>query len=112
MKRGKRPLPGRLRVIEGSYRADRHGMLTADDVAAQERPIKPAWMRGSESEAWDRYIEPCGWLDQFREPAAIAFCQLWVEFKTWPARFPASKHAQLRAYMSDLALLGRGRRTP
>ena len=64
---------------------------------------------GGVADAWDRYIAPAGWLDVFREAAAIAFCQLWDEFQTWPARFPASKHAQMRAYMGDLALLGPGR---
>ncbi|BCH10458.1 hypothetical protein MesoLj131c_47160 [Mesorhizobium sp. 131-3-5] len=111
MKRGKRPLPGRLRVIEGSYRADRHGLLSTDhQIAAEQRLIKPDWMRGGVADAWDRYIAPAGWLDVFREPSAIAFCELWQEFQSWPARFPASKHAQMRAYMGELALLGRSGR--
>jgi hypothetical protein len=29
---------------------------------------------------------------------------LWAEFRTSPIRFPASKHGQLRAYMSELGL--------
>lgn len=108
MKRGRRPLPGRLRLIEGTYRTDRHGPEASDH--AQEPLTKPAWLRGGISDAWDRFIAPAAWLDVFREPAALAFCELWQEFQTWPARFPAAKHAQMRAYMGDLALLGRGGR--
>ena len=54
--------------------------------------------------AWKKYIEPAGWLDASREPAAIAFCELWQEFRFAPTSFPASKHGQLRAYMSELGL--------
>ena len=39
-----------------------------------------------------------------REPAAIAFCELWQEFRKAPVSFQASKHAQMRAYMSELGL--------
>jgi hypothetical protein len=39
-----------------------------------------------------------------REPAAIAFCELWQEFRFAPTSFPASKHGQMRAYMSELGL--------
>lgn len=51
-----------------------------------------------------RYIEPAAWLDASREPAAIAFCELWQEFRFCPTGFPAAKHGQLRAYMSELGL--------
>jgi hypothetical protein len=44
------------------------------------------------------------WLDASREPAAIAFCELWQEFTFAPTAFPAAKHGQLRAYMSELGL--------
>ncbi|MBZ9909006.1 hypothetical protein LB557_23640, partial [Mesorhizobium sp. BR115XR7A] len=107
MRRGKRPLPQGLRLVEGTYRSDRHGPAESAHVAAQERLIKPDWMRGGVGAAWDRFIAPAGWLDVFREPSAIAFCELWEEFQAWPVRFPASKHGQMRGYMNDLALSGR-----
>ncbi|WP_027167304.1 hypothetical protein [Mesorhizobium sp. WSM3224] len=99
-----------MRLIEGSYRADRHGLVAADHGIAQGRLIKPAWLRGGASTAWDRFIAPAPWIDIFREPCAVAFCSLWEEFEAWPARFPASKHGQMRAYMNELALLGRSGR--
>jgi hypothetical protein len=54
--------------------------------------------------AWKRYIEPASWLDGSKEAAAIAFCELWQEFRFAPTSFPASKHGQMRAYMSELGL--------
>jgi len=68
------------------------------------KPVRPKHFRGEASAAWKRYIEPAGWLDASREPAAIAFCELWQEFRFAPTSFPASKHGQLRAYMSELGL--------
>ena len=47
-----------------------------------------------------------------REPAAIAFCELWAEFTDRPAAFPAAKHSQLRAYMSELGLTDERNRPP
>ena len=65
---------------------------------------RPRQLKGDALAAWKRYIEPAGWLDASREAAAIAFCELWAEFRFAPTSFPASKHGQMRAYMSDLGL--------
>ncbi len=54
--------------------------------------------------AWKDYIAPAGWLDGSRKAAAIAFCELFGQFMDMPRMFPASKHGQLRAYMSELGL--------
>jgi hypothetical protein len=46
----------------------------------------PAHFVGHAKEAWEKYIKPAFWLDATREPAAIAFCELWQEFRlTAPA---------------------------
>ena len=65
---------------------------------------RPTSLKGASLAAWKRFIEPASWLDGSREPAAIAFCELWKEFTFNPAGFPAAKHSQMRAYMSDLGL--------
>ena len=65
---------------------------------------KPATLRGAGAKAWKRYIAPAAWLDVTREPAAIAFCELWAEFMFNPTGFPAAKHGQMRAYMSELGI--------
>lgn len=107
---GARPKPIKLRLVDGTHNPTRHGKL-AESVEKAEAAIetfgkleKPTYLKAAAAQAWKRYIEPAGWLDASREPAAIAFCELWAEFRSSPIRFPASKHGQLRAYMSELGL--------
>lgn len=112
--RGTRPKPSRLRIVDGTHRPTRHGDLdslkrwAAAAVRSFGTPMPPKSFSGAALAAWQRYIEPAGWLDAAREPAAIAFCELWQEFHLAPNGFPAAKHGQLRAYMSDLGLSARG----
>lgn len=109
-KRGARPKPTNLRVVTGSHRGDRHGDVesarsSVDRASEAFGPLrKPAGLKGEALRAWARYIEPAFWLDAAREPAAVAFCELWQEFRGDPAGFQAAKHAQMRAYMSELGL--------
>lgn len=108
--RGAKPKSAHLRIVDGTRNVTRHG--TEDDLrkivegAAKSfgRPVKPKHLKGEAAAAWKRYIEPASWLDASREPAAIAFCELWQEFRFAPTSFPASKHGQMRAYMSELGL--------
>lgn len=108
--KGAKPKPAHLRVVDGTHRPTRHGAegeaKQAAEVALQNfgKPARPKSFRGEALAAWKKYIEPAGWLDATREPAAIAFCELWQEFRFAPTSFPASKHGQLRAYMSELGL--------
>lgn len=108
-KRGAKPKPAHLRLVDGTRNVTRHG--TEDDLrkvvetAASFAPlVRPKHLKMYAAEAWKRYIAPAGWLDGSREAAAIAFCELWQEFRLAPSSFPASKHGQLRAYMSELGL--------
>lgn len=108
--RGAKPKPAHLRVVDGTHRTTRHGdegkAKEMADTALQTfgKPARPKSFKGEALSAWKKYIEPAGWLDASREPAAIAFCELWQEFRFAPTSFPASKHGQLRAYMSELGL--------
>jgi hypothetical protein len=108
--RGAKPKPAHLRLVEGTHRTTRHGdagkAREAIDWAASSfgKLSKPKHLKGKASEAWQRYIAPASWLDASREPAAIAFCELWSEFRELPKAFVAAKHGQLRAYMSELGL--------
>lgn len=107
---GAKPKPAALRLVDGTRNATRHGSekaLREKAEAAQTAFGKlavPAGMKGEALKAWKRFIVPASWLDGSREPAAIAFCELWAEFRFSPIRFPASKHGQMRAYMSELGL--------
>jgi hypothetical protein len=108
--RGPRPKPAKLRLVDGTHNVTRHGPVdeakkAADAaVAAFGRLQRPRGLSRKAVKAWHQYIEPASWLDGSREPAAIAFCELWAEFMESPTRFPASKHGQMRAYMSELGL--------
>lgn len=107
--RGSKPKPAHLMLIDGTRNVTRHGTeedlrKAVEKVAVFGRPAKPKHLKGEAAHAWKRYIEPASWLDATREPAAIAFCELWQEFRFAPTSFPASKHGQMRAYMSELGL--------
>ena len=108
--RGAKPKPTRLRLVDGTNNATRHGSeadarrRAVEAAAAFGKPTMPGTMKGEAAKAWKRYIVPAAWLDGAREAAAIAFCELWAEFRFNPTGFPASKHGQMRAYMSELGL--------
>lgn len=109
-KRGAKPKPAHLRLIDGTRNVTRHGtekeIREAVEASVQSfgKLTRPKHLKGEGLAAWKRYIEPASWLDASREPAAIAFCELWHEFRFNPTGFPASKHGQMRAYMSELGL--------
>jgi hypothetical protein len=108
--RGAKPKAAHLRLIDGTHRNTRHGGQEAareavEDAVRKFGPLdKPKNIKGEALAAWKKYIEPASWLDGSKEPAAIAFCELWQEFRFAPTSFPASKHGQMRAYMSELGL--------
>ncbi|WP_295802154.1 hypothetical protein [uncultured Microbulbifer sp.] len=108
--RGAKPKPSALRVVDGTRRGDRHGTEKELREKAEKSKQsfgelkKPTGMKGDALKAWKSFIEPATWLDGSRLPAAIAFCELWNEFRVNPMGFPASKHGQMRAYMSELGL--------
>lgn len=108
--RGAKPKPARLRLVDGTNNVTRHGSEDQARKAADSadtlfgKPSMPAGMKGEAAKAWKKYIVPASWIDGSREAAAIAFCELWQEFRFAPTSFPASKHGQMRAYMSELGL--------
>jgi hypothetical protein len=108
--RGAKPKPARLRLVDGTHNVTRHGDAGDADRKASAaeagfgKLAKPSYLKGQAAWAWKRYIEPAGWLDVSREAAAIAFCELWQEFREAPIRFPSSKHGQMRAYLAELGL--------
>lgn len=108
--RGAKPKPAHLRLVDGTNRTARHGpeakiRKQIETALTAFGPLsKPKHLKGEAAVAWRKYIEPAAWLDGSKEPAAIAFCELWQEFRFCPTGFPAAKHGQLRAYMSELGL--------
>jgi hypothetical protein len=116
--RGAKPKAAHLRLIDGTHRKARHGAASdarqSVEAAVQKfgKLVRPKGMKGHALSAWKKYIDPADWLDGSKEPAAIAFCELWQEFRFSPTSFPASKHGQMRAYMSELGLTDERNRTP
>jgi hypothetical protein len=117
MTKGRKPKGAHLRLVTGTHRDDRHGdAATARDAAAKcvadfGPPIRPKYLKRFALEAWERYIEPASWLDASREPAAIAFCELWQEMRLAPTNFQAARHSQMRSYMAALGLTDERNRT-
>lgn len=109
---GRRPKDPNLRIVEASHNVTRHGDKSAAEEAIQKQrsafgriAMPDTWGDKPEAvKAWERYIAPAWWLDATREMTAIAFCELVHEFRTDPKAFGASRHAQMRAYMSELGL--------
>jgi len=115
--RGAKPKAAHLRLIDGTHRTARHGD-ESEAREAVERSVerfgvlsRPKHLKGPALVAWKRYIEPAFWLDASREPIAIAFCELWQEFRFAPVSFTAARHGQMRAYMSELGLTDERNRT-
>lgn len=108
--RGAKPKAAHLRLVDGTHRKNRHGDESAAKEAVEKaaasfgKLTRPKHLKSFGLEAWKKYIEPASWLDASREPSALAFCELWQEFRFAPMSFPAAKHGQLRAYMSELGL--------
>jgi phage terminase small subunit len=108
--RGAKPKSAHLRIIDSTHRTNRHGdrdeaKKVAETATQQFGALtRPKHLKREALAAWKKYIEPASWLDGSREPAAIAFCELWQEFMDGPRVFAASKHGQMRAYMSELGL--------
>lgn len=108
--RGAKPKSANLRLIDGTHRTARHGDVEVAKKAVDEairkfgKLTRPKGLRGEGLNAWKKYIEPADWLDGSKEPAAIAFCELWQEFRFAPTSFPAAKHGQMRAYLNELGL--------
>lgn len=115
---GRRSKSTALRLVDGTHRPTRHGATedaksaVADAVQAFGKLTRPRALKGEALAAWKRYIEPAAWLDASKEPAALAFCELWSQFRAAPTMFVAAKHGQLRAYMAELGLTDERNRKP
>lgn len=108
--RGAKPKPAALRLVGGTHRPHRHGdreeaARSTDAAVAAFGPLeRPKGLKGHALVCWREMIEPAAWLDGSKRLAALALCELYAEWKPAPRMFPASKHAQMRAYMAELGL--------
>ena len=108
--RGAKPKPDHLRLVDGTHRKDRHGSKKDAEarIASGAKRFstlrRPSFLKGEARKAWERYVDPCDWLDISKEPAAVMFCELWAEYREHPRGFLANKIAQMRSLMSELGL--------
>jgi hypothetical protein len=69
VKRGPKPVPAHIRLIEGTARPRRHGSEDQlreqiEASAASFGPLKmPKSFKGEAAFAWRRFIAPAAWLD-------------------------------------------------
>lgn len=96
--------PISARKIEGTYRAEIHGLENSIESGAPEKPL---WLSGAAGEEWSRVskmLENAGYLAKTDGMALSIYCELAAEFAGYPSDFPASKLSQLRMLMNDLGL--------
>lgn len=111
-RRGAKPTPPALRLIEGRMKPDKVSKSSvararAPDARARATfgPVQcPKYFGPTERKAWEAYIAPSLWLDRSREPIAIMFCQLWAQYQVDPTSFHIAKHREMRACMAELGL--------
>jgi P27 family predicted phage terminase small subunit len=80
-KRGPAAKPTALKVLEGTYREDRHG---GGMRAPNGLPLKPAWLGEIASKVWDECIGELelipGLLSPVDGPALATYCHAWQRF--------------------------------
>lgn len=79
--RGPAPTPTALKMLEGTYRDDRHGGSVCAPPGA---PLKPAWLGEIASRVWDERVEELmavpGLLSPLDGPALATYCHAWQRF--------------------------------
>jgi P27 family predicted phage terminase small subunit len=78
--RGPAAKPNALKVLEGTYREDRHG---GGVRAPDGLPIKPDWLGESAAIVWDKTIDELrdipGLISPIDGPALACYCLAWQE---------------------------------
>ena len=78
--RGPARTPNALKLIEGTYREDRHGGIHVPPGA----PAKPDWLGPIASAVWDERVEELmtipGLLSPMDGPALATYCHAWQRF--------------------------------
>ncbi len=86
MTRGRKPKPTRLKVIGGTYRADRHGNVRgAEPMPRRGRPQCPSWLSGEAKSKWRKIVpelDRLGLLTVIDGDCLAAYCEAWAEFRS------------------------------
>ncbi len=79
--RGPTPTPESIKILEGTYREDRHGGGVRVPNGA---PVKPKWLGDFASRVWDERVDELsaipGLLSPVDGPALAVYCHQWQKF--------------------------------
>lgn len=79
--RGPAATPNAIKLMEGTYREDRHGGAVH---APPGTPVKPKWLEGLASEVWDERVNELsqvpGLLSEVDAPSLALYCYYWQVF--------------------------------
>lgn len=82
MARGRPPKPVEKHVLDGTYRADRHGPLAGPAGATAPPPAKPADLAGEAAELWDHLSRLLAGVVCERDGTHLAeLCRWWAELR-------------------------------
>lgn len=102
---GRRPKPARLKLVEGTDRADR------DRGSEPEPPVgeivRPVFLKYREAELWDEWrpvLEAMGTLTVADVPPFARWCVKYAQFEDEKRTMNASELAQMRMLETDLGI--------
>ncbi len=78
---GRHRKPIEKHVLDGTYRADRHG-VKPDDSASVQSPVKPADLNGPAGQCWDRVVAVLAGIVRDRDAEQLAeLCRWWARIQ-------------------------------
>ena len=99
--------PNEVHLMNGTYRADRHGKLGGELKITEPIPNPPDWLDRDAVVEWMKVV---GILSKYNmlkatdEACLALYCSLYSQLMRLRDTFPANKMVQLRAVMNDLGL--------
>ena len=104
MRRGVKPKPGHLKLIEGTARADRQSMIEGAPVAPVARP---KFLKGRAAAIWDEMIAKQPKWTEFQLAILDSFCVLKAEHERNGKSMPTARIVEMRR-QAELLLAPRG----
>jgi hypothetical protein len=104
MKRGAKPKPEYLRVIDGTARGDRAVTLEGQAIPA---PPRPKHLKGRAAKVWDEMVARHPEFTEFQFTVLESYCQLKAEHETGAKTMPTARIVELRR-QAELLLAPRG----
>ncbi len=109
MARGPKPKSTALRVVDGTFRPDRHQAQAESEPMPEGELEKPKYLKGRASKIWDREAPVLSWLTRADSAMFGVWCSLQAEFEERPEDMVASRIGQLKSIGAELGLTSSGR---